>query len=193
MTKQAFQIGVRYNTLRSEGKTRQEAVEMINAEFKTSLGFGSVSTYASQAKKLSESKDSHAEPEQGKRAQKLKPPDHREPEHVSLSEQIPTQLDDRIRNVAREVFREMIDELKNTATAINESDFPAEPQVVKGKGKGRRENRRYMKISLTVDETLWKLFAAEKDRLRVSSGRLMDAILWRHYGRPRLSYQESSE
>ncbi|MBI4965514.1 MAG: hypothetical protein HY913_19710 [Desulfomonile tiedjei] len=73
--------------------------------------------------------------------------------------------------------------------SIEIDDVPPEPEVIKGEGKGRRENRDYVKVSVTVDKVLWEKFTKERNRMKVSSGRLMDIILWRAFGRPRLSYQ----
>ena len=72
---------------------------------------------------------------------------------------------------------------------IDTEDAPPEPEVIKGAGKGRRENRDYVKVSVTIDRVLWDKFTEERDRMKVSSGRLMDIILWRAFGRPPLSYE----
>jgi hypothetical protein len=100
-------------------------------------------------------------------------------------------LDNRIRQIAREVFKEMIDNMQNIPAVMNITDTPPEPKVIKGEGRGRREDRDYIKVSATIDKTLWELFKAERDRLKVSTGRMMDIILWRVFGKPRLSYERS--
>jgi len=69
-------------------------------------------------------------------------------------------------------------------------DFPPEPRIITGAGKGRRETRKYARISLTVDANLWKLVQADMERLKVSAGRMVDILLWRAYGKPKLSFEE---
>jgi len=56
-------------------------------------------------------------------------------------------------------------------------------------GRKNKQNRDYGKLSLTVDTVLLDLFNREAKTRRISGGRLLDIILWRYYGRPRLSYQ----
>jgi hypothetical protein len=70
-------------------------------------------------------------------------------------------------------------------------DFPPEPRTIVGAGKGRRETRKYERISLTIDSNLWKLVQTDMEKLRVSAGRMIDVLLWRVYGRPKLSFEEA--
>ena len=101
-----------------------------------------------------------------------------------------TELDDRMRAVAREVFEEMLHNMRNERNIITDSeDVPAEPETLKREGKGRRENRDYQKVSVTIDTVLWDKIMQEKDRMRVSTGRAIDIILWRYFGKPPLSFQ----
>jgi hypothetical protein len=69
-------------------------------------------------------------------------------------------------------------------------DFPPEPRVISGAGKGRRETRKYARISLTIDQNLWDLVQRDMERMKVSAGRMIDILLWRAYGKPRLSFEE---
>jgi hypothetical protein len=103
-------------------------------------------------------------------------------------------LDERIRAVAQQVFQEMFQDILNKGNMIEEfQEMPPEPTTLKGRGKGRRENRIYCKISVTVDAALWKLFMEEQRRSKISSARLLDSILWRHYGKPQLSFELPEE
>jgi len=59
-----------------------------------------------------------------------------------------------------------------------------EPGVLKGGRPGRRLTRDYVKKTITVDLTLSELFDTECKRRRIPASRLLDSILWNHYGRP---------
>jgi hypothetical protein len=41
-----------------------------------------------------------------------------------------------------------------------------------------------------VDSNLMKLFNLERKKRRMSTSRLLETILWLHYGKPNLSYEE---
>jgi hypothetical protein len=103
-----------------------------------------------------------------------------------MPNEIDQALREQIKEIAREVFKEMIESLRPQATVAE--DLPPEPKSVKGK-PGRRQNRDYEKISVTLDSALWEKFKAERDRLKVSNSRLIDIILWQRYGKPRLSFE----
>jgi hypothetical protein len=80
-----------------------------------------------------------------------------------------------------------------------DDDLPPEPKEIKKKpgtkAKGRsRQNRDYVRHTVTVDSTLWRLFEKDMKRRRVSSAsRMMDVILWNYYGKPALSYMTESQ
>ena len=103
-----------------------------------------------------------------------------------MPNEIDAQLREQMREIAREVCQEMIESLRPRVVAAE--DLPPEPQSIKGK-PGRRQNRDYEKISVTLDSALWEKFKAERDRLKVSNSRLIDIILWQRYGKPRLSFE----
>ena len=69
-------------------------------------------------------------------------------------------------------------------------DVPPEPETLKKAGKGRKENRDYVKASVTIDRVLWDFLVDERDRRKVSTGRALDIILWRYYGKPKLSFEQ---
>lgn len=118
-----------------------------------------------------------------------------EPEEQSSQKDLPelsaepgdgSDFEARMRAKAREVFREMQNEMIVPTTI---EDIPPEPATVRGV-KGRRQDRDYQKVTLTIDRALWELFEAERKGLSVSAARMMDTILWRYFGRPKLSFEK---
>jgi hypothetical protein len=103
--------------------------------------------------------------------------------------------EDRMREIAEEVcqttFQNIRNEMKDLAivphvpNVQNDTEVPPEPETI----TGRKQNRLYGKLSATTDGVLVDLFIAEAKQHKVSTGRLMDIILWGRYGRPVLSYQ----
>jgi hypothetical protein len=193
MSTQVNTVGKRYNELRAQGIASKEAAETINREFKTNVAEVTIRSYGTQYKKKfgevgprSEREEHNELPIPAKLKQAKGQPVKAPPGQIP-----PTDIDDRIRTVAREVFQEMLHNMRNEMNIITDTeDTPPEPRVITGEGKGRRENRKYVKASVTVDEALWQRFTAERDRMRVSTGRLMDIILWRHFGKPKLSFEQ---
>lgn len=107
-----------------------------------------------------------------------------------------TEMEARMREIAREVATAVMNEMSvnHEMNAINMNhetpgpDMPPEPEYRKGQ-KGRKQNRTYERLTVSLDANLAKLFKAEMKRRRVSSGRLMDIICWNYFGRPRLSFE----
>jgi hypothetical protein len=177
------EMGKRYNDLRTQGLPGKAAAEKVNKEFGSELSYGTIRGYGFQAKKKDPKAKSHT-PRESKKARKQASERTAEPAPA-------IEIDERIKAVARQVFQEMFYGMRDEMNAMADmQDVPPEPQVITGEGKGRRENRRYTKASVTVDKVLWNLFVTERDKLRVSTGRLMDIILWRHFGKPKLSYEK---
>lgn len=85
-----------------------------------------------------------------------------------------------------------------SATKPELYDIPPEPKETKkqegAKGKGRsKQDRRYVRKTLTIDTNLWNLFEQDMKAAGISSaGRMADTILWNHYGKPALSYMTES-
>jgi hypothetical protein len=178
MASRSLEMGAKYNGLRTQGLSGAEAAKTVNDEFGTSLPESTIRRYGSNVKKkphdvqLSSSREERNE-------DKASPPvdAHRE------------DLDERMRRIAREVCQEIIHNMETDRNIITlMEDEPPEPTTIKGEGKGRRENRAYEKVSVTIDKKLWERFTADRDSIKVSTGRMMDIILWRYYGRPKLSY-----
>ena len=65
-----------------------------------------------------------------------------------------------------------------------------EPDSIKNSTPGRRTQRKYERISITIDSELWKLFKNQQKQLNCSSPRLMDSILYYHFSKPPLSYNQ---
>lgn len=100
-------------------------------------------------------------------------------------------LERRMRAIAMEAAREVITELlERSPVFIDRSDMPPPPVPVDdfpGRGK---ETRQYHKFTATVDNNLWKLLQKDMIKHDLATGRMLDVILWRHYDRPPLSYEE---
>ena len=103
-----------------------------------------------------------------------------------MGKKISPELREEMEQIARRVFEEMIESLRPQAIAAE--DLPPEPQSVKGR-PGRRQDRDYEKVTVTIDRLLWERFCQERDHLGVSSSRMMDVVLWQRYGKPRLSFE----
>jgi len=134
--------------------------------------------------------EAHSEPEDGSAQGSLS-----EPEECSLKETrsepgARSDLEAFVRKIARETCEEIMRNMTSVQAAAG--DMPPEPAAVLGV-KGRRQDRDYRKITLTIDKSLWDLFEAERKRLSVSAARMMDIVLWRHYGRPRLSFEKDEK
>jgi hypothetical protein len=76
----------------------------------------------------------------------------------------------------------------NLLNESTEFELVPEAETVTGGAKGRRQDRQYLKISLTVDKNLWKIFREKQKKLNCSAPRLMDSILWNFFRKPNLSY-----
>ena len=85
---------------------------------------------------------------------------------------------------ATEVFRSM--SISARSELVPTLDEPPEPERIPGT---RRENREWERVSATVDSNLMKLFNLERKKRRMSTSRLLETILWLHYGKPNLSYE----
>jgi hypothetical protein len=120
-----------------------------------------------------------------------------------LDQRLPKMEDDLASQVRKmvqeEISRQFVSGTSSRSESAHEMDeLPPEPKdkkVVGAKGKGRsKQDRKYVRKTLTVDVNLWKLFEQDMKARRISSaGRMVDAILWTHYRRPTLSYMTESE
>jgi hypothetical protein len=164
-------MGNRYNELLAKGKSGKAAAEIINQEFRKNLTFSTIRGYGHQAKKQTVPSESKEHNEHSV--------DQLPPEHIA------DELEARMRAIAKEVFQEMMTTMPTATSPVYEADMPPEPGPG---GRHGKKDREYFKISLTIDQGLWNRFIEERDALRLSSGRLMDKILWEYYGRPSLSY-----
>jgi len=98
--------------------------------------------------------------------------------------------EERVRQIAQEVCQAMLQNImtdRNVSHVPNvQSDTDAPPEPVT---TGRKQNRLYGKLGATTDGVLMDLFSAEAKNRTISTGRLMDIILWERYSRPVLSYE----
>ncbi len=103
---------------------------------------------------------------------------------------IDEETEKRIRIIAKEVFREMMNAYDVKSLMPSDEDMPPEPRTISGEGRGRKEDRKYDRITITIDEKLANLFRQEMKVRNLSAGRLMDVILWNRYNKPRLTYEK---
>jgi hypothetical protein len=193
-------IGRRYNELRATGLTCRKATAKVNKEFGKSLGESTVRSYGTSAKKEEEAPPSEpsSRSEQPAPETDTAPPSELSERSVHTPTDLPETtwqaIDDRIRAMVKDILPEVIHNMQNEQNIIPISqDVPTRPETIKGEGQGRRQNREYRKVSLTIDRVLWDKFKAESERSKISLGVLIDEILWRHYGRPALSYETASD
>lgn len=129
--------------------------------------------------------------------------DHNEETPVLLSEEpslptlpsfstLPPQsiTEEDVRRIVREELELRLHQDPSSNNTHNgHTELCPEADTVKGQGKGRRLNRDYERVSITIDKELWKEFRAEQKRLHTTAPRLMDTILWHYYNKPRLSFE----
>ena len=119
-----------------------------------------------------------------------------ERQHINL---IDSNLEQRMEEVARNVFHLMMNEIQVQNMMYGKSfdldgieEIPPEPKTVKGI-KGRREDRVYKRYTAGIDVKLVPLFEHEMKKKGLSCGKLLDIILWNRYGKPNLSYMVENE
>ncbi|MGO9569722.1 MAG: hypothetical protein ACLP5H_19495 [Desulfomonilaceae bacterium] len=201
------QIEARATELKQQGKNYPDAVDIIEAE--TGKQFSETEKGPIRSPYLDEYHQSLREREQQKPELSSEPaqcPEYNDalrqerapdisrpeegPERGETQQSFPENWEERMRQIAKEVFQEMIQNMPAVGNIITDTqDIPPAPETLKREGKGRRENRDYQKVSITIDTVLWDKIMQEKDRMRVSTGRAMDIVLWRYFGKPLLSFQ----
>lgn len=93
------------------------------------------------------------------------------------------------RSELKAIFSDMLKQALSERQAIvpnnlNDIELPPPREKIKG-GKGRsKEKRSWVKLSTSIDSTLFDLFEAETKEKRLSKSELLDAILWTRYGKP---------
>jgi hypothetical protein len=116
-------------------------------------------------------------------------------DHSDRSEQVESfeqseYWEERVRQIAQEVCQAMIQNVmtnRNVPHGANvQSDTEAPPKPV---SKGRKQNRIYGKLGATTDAILLERFNREAKDRGISTGRLMDIVLWERYSKPVLSYE----
>lgn len=204
-----LEVKQRYNELVAGGMTGKEAAKAVQEEFRNSATLHTTQDCGSRATAKPESREKHQErsdpSERREVGEFMEREETDEPVAVEYSEHDdrsyqeghssrPLEIsEDRMREIAREVFEEMHKSIGEPRGSMREGgEWPEEPKAI----DRRRQARKYLKISVTVDKALWELFEAERNNLessgrKVSSGRLLDRILWLYYGKPALSYERS--
>ena len=170
-----LEMGRRFLELR-EAMSAKEAAKTVNEEFGSDYQQRTISGYASRYRESLERSEQDEHSPGSERAEPSEPSPH-------------TLTEERVREICGEVFEEMITNMQNVPT-ISREDLPPEPETIRGGEPGRRENRRYRKTTITVDEGLWQAFEAERKRQGVSVSRMADICFWRALGKPRMSFEE---
>jgi hypothetical protein len=103
-----------------------------------------------------------------------------------------------IRAIAREVCTEMLANVMHKEhiqhISVEGEEVPPEAETIKGPGvKGRRENRKYTRLTVGIDDVLAERFTQEAKDRGISPGKLLDVLLWNRYDKPRLSYMQDTE
>lgn len=115
----------------------------------------------------------------------------------SEKKNLPKGLEKRMRNIAREVFTEMMPSIQGAMDVayvpIEGEEIPPRPKTIEGRGKGRKEDRKYERLTVSLDSCLFERFKKELRARNLSAGKLMDVILWNRYGKPKLSYQKADD
>lgn len=98
-----------------------------------------------------------------------------------------------MRAIAREVCEEILanamHEKHIQRVGVEGEEVPPEPTTLKGKDvRGRKENRKYQRLTVGIDVVLAEKFTQEAKERGMSPGKLLDVILWNRYGWPTLSY-----
>lgn len=96
-------------------------------------------------------------------------------------------IDKAIQKRLQELKTLRLNELGIVPNECPEFELVPEPETVKG-SIGRKLTRKFVKTTVTVDQILWSLFEQQAKKLKIDKSRLLDSILWIHYGKPRLSY-----
>jgi len=73
--------------------------------------------------------------------------------------------------------------------SANNADNILCPEPVNVRGQNIIYRREYVPMNSTIDVVLWGEFQALRRKLRVSTPRLLDSILWAFFGKPRLSFE----
>ena len=110
----------------------------------------------------------------------------KEPLQMSISAYAPEMTEQRVREIVQEELKQLPDSYLSAREVF---ELCAESPNIIGEGKGRRQERVYDRVSITVDRVLWKMFKDEQKRLQINAPRLMDSILWHRYGKPKLSFE----
>jgi|GEM_PF-784400 len=99
--------------------------------------------------------------------------------------ELPPEMEAAVRRIAKEVAEEIVNTMLTIHTKPITGDLPPEPKTT-----GKSQDRKYARITLTIDKALWSLFEKERVRLGITSrGRMADILLWRALGKPKLSFE----
>jgi hypothetical protein len=111
---------------------------------------------------------------------------------VDNVDKIPDNIDSKLTALEqrlREYVDQRIEAMNQTTAQVDKVDVPPQPPKLGPSGKklkGKKEN-----IRALIDAELWKLFDSEcREHHAGNQSRALDAILWRYFNRPRLSFED---
>lgn len=115
--------------------------------------------------------------------------EHSEPNHSEYTE--PSEHSEFVtRSEVVEIVSRMLKQALSQRPEIiqniqNGLELPPRKKILGEKGR-KKDQRSWVKISTSVNSRLNDLFEAECKDKRLSRSELLDAILWKHYGKPEL-------
>jgi len=112
------------------------------------------------------------------------------PSHHADHYEFPPGMEAAIRRITKETADEIVNTMLTMRTMpVDAGELPPEPKTT-----GKSQDRKYKRVTLTIDENLWKQFELERTSLGITSrGRMADILLWRALGRPKLSFEEPEQ
>lgn len=180
------EIGKRIHELKEEGKDWKTIYPIIRKETGKDLAESTIR--ALETKWKQSLRDEHAE----RSSHKTSLPAERAEEKAFTKrlQAMPEDWKTEMESIAKRVMENMLNAHNVHTIKREDEEIPPEPTTVKGEGKGRKENRDYERITVAIDTELAALFKQEMSDKGLSSGKLLDRILWNRYGKPKLSYQD---
>ena len=202
-----LEIGRRFLELK-ESMSAKEAAEKVNELFGTDYPQRTISGYGSRYRKSLERsvQDEHSgNSEHAEQSERYERYEHADPsedsfpsekvedsERKELSDHSEPSAHTLTENRVREIFREMITNMERVPI-INRADLPPKPEKVQKLKGVPGENRKYQKVTVTIDKELWKRVEREKEVLGLSAGKTLDVILWRYFDKPKLSFETEDD
>jgi hypothetical protein len=101
----------------------------------------------------------------------------------------PELTEDDTKDIVRNIIKE---EVALVVTGLLQPKTVIPPEPVREEG-GRAFTSKRVKIAGTTDHVLLELFEKERKKKNLSASRMIDTILWNHFGKPQLSFEQGSD